>query len=318
MYNRFGYVANALALWDCSPAKTMTYKRYSGLPADERKSGLLAVTGKNLENTLRIMHYNIAHEITVYRMSSSLVPLATHPDVKWDFVSPFKDKFREIGELVKKHGIRTSFHPNQFTLFTSPNDTITENSVGDMQYHYDMLEAMGLHNEAWINIHVGGAYGDKAGSAERFFPNSQKMPSEVLGRMTLENDDKTYTTEEVLAICERAAIPLMFDYHHHIANKDDHADLAEVLPRIFDTWKHTGLPPKIHLSSPKSEKEIRSHADFVDLEFLMPLFRELKKIDTDVDFMIEAKQKDLAMFKLVEEVSAIRGVKRVTGGAIQW
>lgn len=318
MYNRFGYVANALALWDCSPAKALTYKRYSELPEDLQEEALHSVTRQNLLHTLRIMHYNIAHEIHVYRLSSSLVPLATHPEVKWDFVSPFRDLFQEIGSLVKKHGIRTSFHPNQFTLFTSDKPNITKNAVIDMQYHHDMLEAMGLHEEAWINIHVGGAYGDKTTSAERFFVNSKEMPEQVMKRMTLENDDKTYTTEEVLSICERANIPMMFDYHHHIANKDDHAKLSDILPRVFKTWQHTGLPPKIHLSSPKSEKEIRSHADFVDLEFLMPLFLELKKLDTDVDFMIEAKQKDLAMLKLMDEISSIRGVKRISGGSVKW
>lgn len=101
MIFRFGFVSNAMSLWDASPAKTLTFARYSKLPEDERKGALLAVTKANLLNTMRTLHYIIGHDIPLYRFSSSIVPLATHPDVMWDFVTPFRKEFREIGELVK-------------------------------------------------------------------------------------------------------------------------------------------------------------------------------------------------------------------------
>ncbi|MGD6816495.1 UV DNA damage repair endonuclease UvsE [Metabacillus sp. 113a] len=316
---RFGYVSNALSLWDCSPAKTMTYARHQKLDEGERLEALRRVTKQNLEHTLRIIHYNIAHEIHLYRFSSSLVPLATHPDASWDFIKPFRDEFQKIGDLVKENRMRTSFHPNQFTLFTSDRAAITENSVRDMEYHYDMLKAMGLEQEGLINLHVGGAYGDKKASAERFFDNIQSLSPDVYSRMTLENDDKTYTAAETLQVCEKGDIPLMFDYHHYQANKNEGEEqLEDLLPRFFQTWKRVGLAPKIHISSPKTEKEYRSHADFVDLEFIMPLLKMLKEFDVDADMMIEAKQKDLALFKLVGEIAGIRGVKRVDGGSVVW
>lgn len=318
MFIRFGYVSNALNLWDCSPAKTLTYARYSKLDAEAQKEALMSVTEQNLEHTLRMIHYNIAYQIELYRFSSSLVPLATHPDVKWDFITPFCDLLKEIGDLVRKNGLRTSFHPNQFTLFTSDKPHITENAVIDMQYHYDLLKGMGLENEGFINIHVGGAYGNKATATERFYTNIKELPEEIKQRMTLENDDKTYTTSETLAICENEGIPLMFDYHHYCANKSDEDDMEELLVRFAKTWEGKGAKPKIHVSSPKSEKEFRSHADYVDLNFIMPLLKKLKEMEMDCDFMIEAKQKDRAALRLVEEISALRGVKRLSGGSINW
>ncbi len=117
---------------------------------------LLEVTEANLKNTLRMLYYNVAHEIELYRFSSSIVPLATHPEVEWDFVRPFKDLWREIGEVVKAKQLRVSFHPSQFTLFTSPREEVTRNAVRDMIYHYRMLEAMGVEGESLINIHIGG------------------------------------------------------------------------------------------------------------------------------------------------------------------
>ena len=137
---------------------------------------LLEVTKQNIENTRRILYYNTAHQIDVYRLSSSIVPLATHPDVEWDFVTPFKKEWRELGNWVKQHQLRVSFHPNQFTLFTSPKDEITKNAVKDMVFHYKMLEAMGVEDHSYINIHVGGAYGDKESATARFHENLKQLP----------------------------------------------------------------------------------------------------------------------------------------------
>lgn len=281
MIIRFGYVSHALSLWDCSPAKTLTFTRWKKLEEDERMNALLHVTKQNLEHTLRMIYYNLAHEIYLYRFSSSIVPLATHPEVRWDYRTPFKSLLSEIGDLVKKHQLRTSFHPNQFTLFTSDKRNITENAVGDMAYHYDLLEAMGIADQAVINIHVGGAYGNKVTATERFHENLKLLPFTIKQRMTLENDDKTYTTSETLVICEKENIPLMFDYHHFMANHDDHEEIEDLLPKVFSTWGRLKILPKIHISSPKSEKEYRSHSDYVDLEFLIPLITTLKEMNVD-------------------------------------
>ncbi|MED4224089.1 UV DNA damage repair endonuclease UvsE [Neobacillus cucumis] len=313
---RLGYVSHAISLWDASPAKTLTYTRYQQLSASERVEKLLEVTRLNLRHTLRMLYYNLAHEIELYRFSSSIVPLATHPEVRWDFTTPFEKEWREIGDLVKKNHLRVSFHPNQFTLFTSPKQTITENAVIDMAYHYQMFEAMGIENQGLINIHIGGAYGDKAAALSRFYQNLTTLPAPIKKVMTLENDDKTYTAEETLLVCENEGIPLVFDYHHHMANLSV-ASLEELLPRIFQTWSTVGVIPKIHISSPKNEKEFRSHADFVDSEFIMPLVSLLRELGQDVDFMIEAKAKDQAALKLVEDLSKLRGFKRVSGASLE-
>lgn len=293
----------------------MTFKRYSQLNEGDRNQKLQQITSTNIRNTLRMLYYNAAHEIELYRLSSSIVPLATHPEVSWDFVTPFQKEWKELGDFVKQKKMRVSFHPNQFTLFTSPREEVTQNAVKDMEFHYKMLEAMGIANESYINIHIGGAYGDKHTSLQRFHQQIKLLPAPIKKQMTLENDDKTYTASETLAVCEKEQIPFVFDYHHHMANLCEES-LEDLLPRIIATWKHTGLQPKIHISSPKTDKEFRSHADFVDLEFILPFLQLIKKMQVDVDFMIEAKAKDQAMLKLVEDISSIRGVKRLNGASV--
>ncbi len=313
---RFGYVSHAISLWDASPAKTVTFTRYQQLGEAEGKKKLLQATKENLSHTLRMLYYNVAHEIELYRFSSSIVPLATHPEVRWDFYSPFQSEWAEIGEVVKKKGLRVSFHPNQFTLFTSPQKTITENAVTDMEYHYRMLEAMGLAGQGLINIHIGGAYGNKEKTIERFHENLMMLPPKIKNVMTLENDDKTYHAEETLRACQRAGVPFVFDYHHHIANPCD-TRLEDLLPDMFRTWENREIHPKIHISSPKSEKEFRSHSDFVSVDFIMPCLKLLAELGRDVDVMIEAKAKDQALLRLVDDLSKLRGFKRTSGGTIE-
>lgn len=314
---RFGYVAMALGLWDASPSKTLTFARYSALPKNERLEKLKSVTAQNLQHTKRILYYNIAHEIELYRFSSLLVPLATHPEVMWDYMTPFKNEWEELGQLIQQFKLRPSFHPGQFTLFTSPRKEVTQNAVKDMQYHFKMLEAMNALEHGIINIHIGGAYGDKPTTLERFHENLKELPKHIKKHMTLENDDKTYTVEETLITCENETIPMILDYHHHMANKGE-IDLILHLERIFNTWSKTNSVPKVHISSPKSEKEYRSHADFVSLEFVLPFLKLAKELNQDFDIMIEAKQKNLAMQKLIEEIASIRGVKRISSSSVEW
>jgi len=314
---RFGFVANALGLWDASPSKTLTFSRYSALPKQEAEEKLLEVTAQNLQNTKRILYYNAAHEIPLYRLSSSLVPLATHPEVNWDFITPFKEQWEEIGQLIKQFKLRVSFHPNQFTLFTSPREEVTINAVKDMEFHYKMLKAMDVLDTSIINIHIGGAYGDKVTSLNRFHQNIKQLPVEIKNQMTLENDDKTYNVRETLLTCEQENIPMILDYHHHMANKED-IDLSLYLERIFLTWTNHKMVPKVHISSPKSIQAFRSHADFVSLDFVLPFLKMAKHLNQDFDIMIEAKQKNLAMLKLIEDIVSIRGVKRISGATIEW
>ena len=114
-----------------------------------------------------------------------------------------------------------------------------------------------------------------------------------------------------------AKIPMILDSHHYMANKGE-VVLDNYLERIFNTWNQREILPKVHLSSPKSESAFRSHADYVNLGFILPFLKLAKSLNQDFDIIIEAKQKNLAMHQLVEEISKIRGVKRISGASIVW
>ncbi|RTE08435.1 UV DNA damage repair endonuclease UvsE [Paenibacillus whitsoniae] len=315
MIIRLGYVSTAIAIFNNTPSSTFTYKLFSERPREEAMQRAIAIGRKNLQATQRILYYNAAHGIRLFRLSSSLIPLATHPDVRIDVAAEYKDELRQLGDFAKAHDMRLSMHPNQFTLLNG-KESVVQAAIGDLLYHAAILDGMGLDNSAIINIHVGGVYGDKEAATEKLYSNMPLVPSHVLDRLTFENDDKTYTLSETLAVCQQTKRPCMLDLHHDWCNPSEQTPL-ELLPAIAETWGE--LPMKIHVSAPKSEKEFRSHADYIEPEQLLAFLKRCKEHGlARIDVMIEAKVKDLALFKLAEDLSKVRGIKRLDGGLLSW
>ncbi|OPA75804.1 UV damage endonuclease UvsE [Paenibacillus selenitireducens] len=307
MIVRFGYVAMSTIIKNASPSRTMTYTHFAKL--EDREAGLHRLTRiaeENLNNTLRLLKHNRASDIHLYRMSSKLIPLATHQELQdWDPFPYLAPAFQAIGDYAKQAGIRLSFHPDHFTVLSTPREEVLHNSIRDLAHHVRMLEAMGMDEHAKNNIHIGGAYGDKKTAGERFIHNFLALTPRIQRRLTLENDDKTFNAVETLEVSEKLGVPMVLDIHHQWVNNEGEAPM-ELWPRIQATWKeaHSTLPPKIHVSSPKSEKDIRGHADYVDIEPLLAFLRGIAASETHVDVMIEAKMKDEALFKLMEDMKS--------------
>ncbi|MGF7034981.1 UV DNA damage endonuclease [Paenibacillus mucilaginosus] len=312
---RIGYVSMALAIFNNTPSSTFTYKLFSQRPREEAMQRAIEVGRKNLEATRRILYYNAAHGIRLFRLSSSLIPLATHPEVLIDVAEVYKKELAELGGFARLHDIRLSMHPNQFTLLNG-KDPVVEAAIRDLEYHAALLDGMGLDDSAVINIHVGGVYGDKASAMERLYEKFPEVPAPVAARMTFENDDKTYTLLETLEVCERLGRPMMLDLHHDWCNPSGTEPL-DVLGRIRATWG--GRPMKIHVSSPKEEKDFRSHADYINPEPLAAFLRGCREAGLErIDVMVEAKMKDLTALRLAEDLGKIRGLKRTDGGMLKW
>jgi UV DNA damage endonuclease len=317
---RFGFVAMSVTLEKASPSKTVTLKSYKKLAEKDEEAALhkvLRVSRENLANTLRLLKHCKFSGVKVYRFSSKLVPLATHPLLAgWDYIGDLQKEFSEIGDYVKESQMRVSFHPDHYTLINSPREDVLDSSIKDLEHHHDMLEAMGLDSRAKLVTHVGGGYRDKEKALERFRENWDKVPETIRERLVLENDDRTYTASQVLKLCEKLNIPMVLDIHHHRCNNNGE-EIEEFLAPVFATWEGTGLPPKIHISSPKSPTDIRSHHDFVDPADLFGILSLAVRHTDCLDVMVEAKQKDKAMFELVKGLTDFPGVTQVTPGILE-
>ncbi len=301
-----------------SPSRTMTLKSFAKLADREAALRKLEhIAAENLHNTLRLLKHCTYNDVHVYRLTSKLIPLATHPDlVDWNPFAALADSFREVGDYAREHQMRLSFHPDHFTVLSTPRPEVLESSIRDLRYHVDMFEAMGLDCRAKNNIHIGGAYGDKPSAGERFAEAAVKLPESFKRRLTLENDDKTFDAIETLEMCERLSLPMVLDIHHQWVNNQGETP-SELWPRILRTWESDyaqadspadrPLPPKIHASSPKSETDRRSHADGVEAGPLLDFLRSIASVTEEVDVMLEAKLKDGALFALMDELSHYQG-----------
>ncbi|MDM5196970.1 UV DNA damage repair endonuclease UvsE [Fictibacillus enclensis] len=313
---RLGYVAMSMELQNASPSQTMTYARFSQI--EDRGAALRKlerIAKSNLENTLRLLRHNAAHDIHFYRMTSRLIPLANHKELlDWKYMLPLKESLREVGDFAKKHEMRLDFHPDHFVLINSPKDEILKNSIQTLNLHYKILKGMNIDPVHRCVMHVGGNYKETDVALERFIHNWMYVPHRLQEMIMLENDDSSFTLEDTLYLCEKLGIPLVFDYHHHLAHHHND-NWQENWERVVHTWSHSPLPLKIHISSPKSEKEFRHHADFVDPDLFFRFLDGIKGSVQQVDCMIEAKRKDEALFQLMENIKERKEAEVINGAS---
>ena len=292
---RLGYVALSKALDDVTTSSTITYTNY--INKNYNTSKLLEITKNNLDSLYEIIKYNVKNNFHFYRLTSKLVPLATHDKVDFDYITPFLDEYKKIGKLINDNNIRVDTHPDQYAVLNSIDSKIVKNTVEILEYHYKIMDAIGIKDKIII-LHVGSSACGKKASITRFINNFNKLPDHIKKCIAVENDDKVYNIKDVLELCHKINVPMVLDYHHFICNNEKE-DINDYLKEIIDTWN--GKLPKMHFSSPKSKlkKEFRSHSDYINKECFIKFINILKKLDKDIDIMLEAKAKDDAVSRLV-------------------
>lgn len=304
MIIRLGYVAIALNLGKVTSSSTLTYTRYLKLNKEDRLKKLKEVTYSNIEALEKILRYNIDNNIHFYRMTSNFIPLATHPDVMWDYLKYFKKDLEYIGKLIKDNNLSVDAHPDQFNVINSDRENVVENTLRTLNMQVDLFEAMN-YEQGKLVIHIGGPKGGKDIALDRFINNLKNFPKRITDRLILENDDKTFNAKEVLQICEKTNLPMVFDIHHHNCNNCEE-DIKSLLPQIFKTWEDEELVPKIHFSSPREFEKDRKHADYIDANrFLEFIYKAKESVNKDFDIMIEAKKKDIALNILVKDLKKL-------------
>ena len=297
MVIKLGYVSLSKAL-DVTASSTITYTNFEKENYSREK--LIAVTKSNLESLKKIIIYNIKNNIHFYRLTSKLVPLATHNKVDFDYIKPFENEFKDIAKLINDNNIRVDTHPDQFAVLNSTNRNIVNNTYEILEYHYKILSKFNIKNKIII-LHIGSSVCGKKASITRFINNFNKLPDYIKSCIAVENDDKVYTIVDVLNLCKTLNIPMVLDYHHYLCNNNGEK-LEDYIVDILNTWKR--LNPKVHFSSPKSKqrKEVRSHNDYIVSDDFIVFINLLRKYGKDIDIMLEAKAKDDALFRLIREL----------------
>lgn len=251
----------------------------------------------NLNYLLECLKWNKANSVSFFRVSSDLVPLATHQDMtfKWQQDLDILKKCQEINSYAKNHEMRLSMHPGQYTLLNTPKEEVLKKSIEDLEYHKEMAVLLGVTD---IIIHVGGVYGDKKQAINRWINAYETLSIGVKERLRLENDEKSYSIREVLEISERTGIPIVFDFHHHRILPS--MDTEEALMKTLETWEGIDIP-KVHLSSGRTSDRDSKHHDLIhwlDYIWLWECFQKIPKKHQKINLMLEAKKKEQAVLSL--------------------
>ena len=198
--------------------------------------------------------------------------------------------FKKCRAFIEKNDLRVTFHPDQFILLSSPDDDVTRRSIADLKYQAEVSQWIGADV---INIHGGGAYGHKKEALGRVARNVNRLPKAVRSRLTFENDDRTYTPNDLLPLCRKEGVPFVYDVHHHRCNPDG-LSVEDVTEQALKTWNRE---PLFHISSPKEGwggSNPLPHHDYIQMKDFPDCWKAL-----DITVEVEAKAKELAVQKLL-------------------
>jgi len=278
----------------CCANRTFRLASYS----EER---LLATTGGNMASLAEILAWNARNGILFFRITSDLIPFASHPVCTVDWGEHFSEEFRNLGRFISDTGIRISMHPDQFIVLNAPDPDIVCRSIAELAYHAKVLDLMRLPDSAKIQLHAGGVYGNKVESIGRFARVYDSLDPAIRRRLVVENDDSRFTTADCLEIHEQTGIPVLFDVFHHTCNNRGE-EITEMLYRVGETWKVHDGTMMVDYSSQHPTKRQGSHADHIDLEDFAR-FLEISK-PFDMDIMLEIKDKETSALAAVAIATA--------------
>ncbi|HRI55664.1 MAG TPA: UV DNA damage repair endonuclease UvsE [Anaerolineae bacterium] len=281
-----------------------------------------------------IFEYLRRERITMYRMSSELAPYLTHPELT-QFHGQLDECAAELaamGQLAREIGLRLSFHPSQYVVLNAPDDTLAAKSAREIATQAELLDRMGLGDEAVVVVHVGGVYESHEQARGRFVLAFGQLPEPARRRLALENDDTRFGVADTLWIHERTGVRLIFDNLHHHNFNPERRPLREALAACLATWPAEARP-KVHFSSPRTEMRIAEqtdpetgrrvqllqppiwtrHSDYLHPFEFIAFLREAAGL-RPFDVMLEAKAKDLALLRLREDL--LRYAPELAGGII--
>ena len=256
---------------------------------------------ENCKDLLTILKWNNDNDFKFFRMSSDIIPWASEYDIcDLPDYEEIKSVLKECGDFATDNNMRITTHPGPFNVLTSPRPHVVDNCIKDLSIHGEVFDMMGLSRTPYnkINIHIGGAYGDKESAMERFCENFHRLPNSVKSRLTVENDDKAsmYSVVDLYeGVYCKIGIPIVFDYHHHAFCTGGLSE-EDALEVAISTW--VDIVPVVHYSESRQREQedpkIRpqAHSDYV-----------IDYIDTygnKVDIMVEAKAKELAVLRYKE------------------
>ena len=263
---------------------------------------LQTIVQHNLMALRNMITYCNTHAIKMFRISSDIIPFASHPSVTYNWQQEFANQLAELGNHIRQSGVRVSMHPGQYTVLNSPSEGVVTRAIADLQYHTDFLNALGLDNTAKLILHVGGVYGNKVEALQRFEKNFARLPALIQSRLTLENDEKCFAAAEVLPLAQNCGIPMVLDTLHHAINPAFTHSVNYWIEQASSTWKPLDGMQKIHYSQQLLQGKSGAHSHTIAPKEFVRFYTDLA--NSNIAIMLEVKDKDISARKCNTLVSS--------------
>jgi UV DNA damage endonuclease len=279
--------------------RTATHRYVATLTPAARRRYLASIAADNAAALAGSVRHCRSLGIGAFRINSQILPLGTHPVSGYtlerlDRTGAIREAFLEAGRLARETDVRLSFHPDQFVVLNSEREAVAASSIQELEFQAEIAELVGADV---LVLHGGGGAGGVAAALARLERAVDRLSARARSRLALENDDRLFTPADLLPFCERVALPLVYDAHHHRCKADD-LPVAEATARAAATWGRR--EPYFHISSPRAGwggGDPRPHADYIDVSDVPESWLQMS---ATVD--VEAKAKERAVLKVMEEV----------------
>ena len=269
--------------------RTITRTRFRALDPRVQGNTLRELYADNIRRLSGAIDFCLKRRIRLYRLTSALFPQSEEAP-GFDILGEMEPTLAKVGERATANGIRLVMHPDQFVVLSSDDPRVIANSIGILEHHARVLDLLRQPRSAWAALEIHGGKGDRADTLVRVIGD---LPDGIRTRLALENDEHAYSASQILDICHRAGVPMVFDAHHHIVHEEldsyAHPSVAAMTAAARETWPDPSWQ-LVHISNGRDAFGDAKHADYIDV--MPPAFRHVPWIE------VEAKHKELAIARL--------------------
>ena len=242
--------------------RTITRTRFLSLDAERQRLELARVYWDNISRLHGALGFCHRRGIKLYRVTSGLFPMSDDP-VGAAVLDGFAATLSSVGRRARRLGIRVLMHPDQFVVLSSDSPQVAATSATILGKHARALDLMGLPRSPWSALII---HGGKSGRGDALVERVRQLPPTVRRRLVLENDEYAYGAAEILDVCRRARVPMVFDAHHHVIKEKldtyEHPSVGRMVAAARTTWPRPDWQI-VHLSNGAGAFADRNHSDFI-------------------------------------------------------
>ena len=272
--------------------KTVTRKRLLSFDEPTQKEMLRVLYQENVNRINNAIEFCQANDINLYRLTSGLFPFSDEA-IGAEILEEFTEQLAAAGDKAIANNLRIVMHPDQFVVLSSDSEAVVENSIKILRMHAKTLDLLNQPRSEWATMNIHGGKGDRT---DNLVAQIERLPDEIRSRIAFENDEYSYSAAQILEVCRRASVRMVFDAHHHVCREKLASYEDESIAEMFWAARETWAKPEnqlVHISNGREHFQDRAHHDLIVT--MPPVFRFAEWIE------VEAKHKEIAIEKLRDE-----------------